>query len=59
MARDVQRIDDTLDKVRKVWYSNPDMRLGQLILNLATVPNGELYFLEDDELVERLEEVYD
>lgn len=59
MTRDPSRIDPTLDIIRKVWYSNPDLRLGQLIMNLESDHNQDLYYIEDDELVERLGEVYD
>lgn len=82
--RDPNRIDDVLAKVREVWYRNPDLRLTQLIGNLAE-PGGnfttddyanlneydtfgivqtaiarpkDMYYMEDDEFVERLEKVY-
>lgn len=64
--RDADRIDPTLDKIRQVWYSHPDMRLMQLLENCKQIEPGVLYYghgccmyyMEDDELVERLEEVY-
>lgn len=59
VSREIDRIEVVLDKVRQTWYSNPDMRLGQLLLNLESYYHTDLYHVEDDELVRRLEEVYD
>ena len=50
--RDPKRIPGVLHSVQRVWEAFPDMRLGQLLLNVAADP--ALYYLEDDELVHRL-----
>ena len=50
--RDPKRIPGILHDVQRVWEAFPDMRLGQLLLNVAADP--ALYYLEDDELVHRL-----
>lgn len=50
--RDPKRIPGILHDVQRVWEVFPDMRLGQLLLNVAADPT--LYYLEDDELVHRL-----
>ena len=48
--RDPERIDRMLEKIRTLWKRNPDLRLGQLIVNAAndggntTIP----YYAEDD-----------
>lgn len=34
-TRDPRRIDATLDALRGAWKSDPDMRLGQLLLNVT------------------------
>lgn len=54
--RDINRIDKILEEVGKVWKKHPDLRLGQLLLNVARDP--VLYYLEDDEIVEILKEFY-
>ena len=67
--RDPDRIDPVLDKLREVWYRNPDLRLTQLLENVADrkqveLPNGYIYHtccmygMEEDELLRRLEEQY-
>lgn len=54
--RKEERIDPVLERLGKVWKQYPDLRLGQLILNVARDPM--LYYLEDEELIKTLEEFY-
>ena len=54
--RDINRIDRILDRLKTLWKKYPDLRLGQLILNVLQDP--ALYYIEDEELIELLEEVY-
>ena len=53
--REPQRIPKVLNDVQRVWEAFPDLRLGQLLLNV--IPETQLYYMEDDELVHRLLEV--
>ena len=53
--RDPNRIPNVLYDVQRVWEAFPDMRLGQLLLNVAEDPT--LYYMEDEELVHRLLEL--
>ncbi len=55
--RDPSRIPDILDRIAEVWEEMPDMRLGQLILNVVRDPNV-LYNMEDEILIDRLEKLY-
>ena len=55
--RDSQRIPVVLLEIQKVWEKNPDLRLGQLIMNCCPNENV-LYNIEDDKLLERIREVY-
>lgn len=55
--RDVQRIDVVLDKLSKIWKTVPDLRLGQLLLNVVKDP--ELYYVEDTPLMLQLSNFYD
>ncbi len=55
--RDPQRIPVVLAEIQKIWEQNPDLRLGQLLMNCCS--NGEvLYNLEEDILLNRMKEVY-
>lgn len=54
--RDPERIADALEVVRRVWKTNPDLRLGQLLVIAAqpTEPCPEVFGIEDQALVDRL-----
>lgn len=54
--RDVDRIDKVLGSISVVWKQHPDLRLGQLILNVLSDP--ALYYVEDDQLVHYLTQYY-
>lgn len=46
--RDPQRIDRVLAKLRALWLTCPDLRLGQIVCNLTgPVPT---FHMEDDEM---------
>ena len=51
--RDPRRISRIITILEKVWQTQSDLRLGQLLLNLATLYDFDLYYLEDNKL-ERL-----
>jgi hypothetical protein len=54
--RDPARIPAILDRLRKVWEAHPDLRLGQLVVNGATVrPQLDPFYIEDEALITRLE----
>lgn len=55
--RDKERIDVILNQIQEIWERFPDLRLGQLIGNVAEGPY--LYYIEDDQLVEQLKKTYD
>ena len=54
--RDMNRIDLILDRLKTLWKKYPDLRLGQLITNVLQDP--ALYYIEDAELIDLLEEYY-
>ena len=54
--RDPERIPEILDELRKVWEKSPDLRLGQLIDNIVTRTPCPLFYIEDEDLVERIKE---
>lgn len=51
--RNPERIDPIIEKLRVAWKANPELRLTQLVYNLAN-PNplrqGSFFNMEDDEL---------
>lgn len=54
--RDIKRIPKILKRLEKLWKEHPDLRLGQLILNVHRDPC--LYYMEDDQLMINLEKNY-
>ncbi len=54
--RDPKRIPKILDELKGIWSSFPDLRLGQLILNV--LENQACYYIEDEELIKLLREHY-
>lgn len=54
--RDPKRIGPMLHQIGRLWREYPDLRLGQLMMNLAhTGPSRDLFNLEDDELAIRVD----
>jgi len=51
--RDPQRIGPLLERLRRAWEANPNLRLGQLIVN--EIDETRLYFIEDEELIDALD----
>ena len=51
--RDPKRIESVLAAIHRCWCEQPDLRLGQLLSNCTYGDN--LFYLEDDKLVSRLE----
>lgn len=61
MARDPKRIDEVLNRLKRLWVTYPDLRLGQLIVNITynlDDPNAanDLFYLEDDDFIAALED---
>ena len=56
--RDVNRIDECLDRIKTIWKTYPDLRLAQLIINIEGQCATPLYYMEDKELIEKLEKFY-
>ena len=50
--RDPERIDEILGLVRQVWLQDPDLRLGQIIVNAVRPGNTcpEIFAVEDTAL---------
>jgi len=56
--RDPDRISDMTNTLHDIWTKYPDLRLGQLLLNV-TKPDEDLYYIEDEELLRRVANIYD
>lgn len=56
MPRDPKRISKTLNILKQIWKMNPDLRLGQLILN--AINEEDLYYIEDDKILEKIVSTY-
>ncbi|RJP64420.1 MAG: DUF1040 family protein [Comamonadaceae bacterium] len=54
--RDPHRIHEVLAALKRIWELEPDLRLGQLVVNAArpAEPCPEIFHLEDDKLLEGL-----
>jgi uncharacterized protein YihD (DUF1040 family) len=55
--RDPNRIKPLLDALRIYWEMHPDLRLCQMLSNIATIggwSDKDLYYLEDKDLMEHL-----
>ena len=52
--RDINRIDKFLEKFGELWKENvPDWRFMQLICNLQSAYGSDLFYIEEDKLLEK------
>jgi hypothetical protein len=56
--RDPRRIEQILDVIREIWEREPDLRLGQIVVNAIRPgePCPQIFGAEDDELLKGLRE---
>jgi len=52
--RDRARILPILMRIAHAWMRQPDLRLGQLLTN--AMASGNLFYVEDEDLAEKVEE---
>lgn len=48
-TRNPARIYPLLNKIGEYWVQNPDLRLGQIIVNFTGLDGASLFHLEDEE----------
>ena len=56
-GRDPARVPVVLGAIEKYWGQHPELRLGQLLVNIAKneyIDSFNVFNLEDDELMRRL-----
>ncbi len=57
--RDKKRIKPFLDRLGKVWEENAsDWRFGQLMVNISRSMDRDMFFSEDDEMIEFIENYF-
>lgn len=55
--RDSARIDEFCSRFAWLWKTYfPDWRFGQLVSNLQTMMRCDLFYLEEDEVLKKMEE---
>lgn len=54
-VRDPARIDYILEKLKIYWEANPDLRLGQIVSNIASRKACDPFYIEDSILIHMLE----
>jgi len=54
--RDPKRIPKMLNELKGIWSTFPDLRLGQLLVNVTE--RSTLYYMEDDELMKKIRQYY-
>ena len=58
-VRDPNRIDIILKQLGDVWKQVPDWRLGQLFCNLQRYEDSDLFFYEDQELIDAFKSYFE
>lgn len=57
------RIPFIMGRLMKVWQRHPELRLGQLLLQVSTSLEAAeatgVYYTEDEDLIDRIEKYYD
>jgi hypothetical protein len=49
--RNSERIEELLFLIYHFWRKNPDLRLGQIIENIAIELNSNSFYIEDSEII--------
>ena len=57
--RDPKRIMEILVLIDHIWRRDPDMRLGQLLVNVVPEFDRRPFFIEDDDLLEALKDYWE
>lgn len=55
--RNVDRIPEVLNQFEKTWKLFPDWRFMQLINNIQRAYGHDMFYVEDDKLIELLKEI--
>ena len=55
-GREPQRIDELMSELERIWKEHPDTRLGQLLVSCVDGDAEKLFYMEDEDLLEKLRE---
>lgn len=55
--RNADRIPEVLNQLEKIWKLFPDWRFMQLINNIQRAYGNDMFYVEDDKLIELLKEM--
>ena len=55
--RDKNRIKPFLGKIQEFWEIYPDLRFGQIISILSDKMDRDIFYVEENELLEKFEEL--
>lgn len=55
--KDPKRIKKIIKELERLWRKHPDLRFGQLLINVY-INGTDLYYIEDEMLLKKLYEVY-
>lgn len=53
--RDPNRIHEVMLRLEELWRRYPDWRFMQLICNMQSMTRNDMYYMEDDRLVELID----
>jgi hypothetical protein len=56
--RDINRIDNFCNELAKYWKQVPDLRFGQLIINIFGSCEKDPWFYEEDEMLKVFENFF-
>ena len=57
--RDPNRIDKFCNELAEIWKTNcPDWRFGQFMINVLSSCDGDPWFYEEDEMIEKFREYF-
>ena len=57
--RDPKRIDKFCAELAKLWHIVPDWRFGQLISNVLGSYKGDIFFPEDDKMLDFMKKYFE
>lgn len=55
--RDPNRIKPFCDELASLWSKRPDLRFGQIVSNVARLTPRDIFYMEEDELIELIREL--
>ena len=57
--RDIKRMDNFLEEIKKVWVQYPDLRFGQLMTIFQKYCDGDFFNLEEEDFIKKLKKEFE